>query len=246
MAKAKLPWVDMVTVEPCGAVVDCRGGLRDYLRGALGDSDLADELAVLAVDAARSMRAPYVSRLVGGLDVAVELRGVSRPEGLGRGLMDAAKGWRVFPDAASGIAIMRDAGYRVALVSDVEDWLVRELVEGSGLRVDAVYGAMGGGSGEYVSRPRAIFSAYRDSGVPLWRGLHAGADVDADVRPAMVLGLRTAWVNRYGDEEPEEGIASEYVVESLEELAEQLAEGDEGRDLDGWLRRESDGETGAQ
>ncbi len=229
-----------MTLEPCEVVVDCRGGLREYLRGVLGDSELAEELASAAIGAARGVRAPYLSRVLSGLDLAMGLRGVDRPEGLGRGLMESAKGWSVFPDAIQGFATLRESGYRVILVSDVEDWVIRGLVESNGLLVDAAYGAMGGPEGVYVPHPQMILRAYRDSGVPIWRGLHAGSDLDADVRPAIVMGLRTAWVNRYGDEEPEEGIASEYVVESLGELAEQLSEGYEGRDLDGWLRRESD------
>lgn len=228
---AKLPWIDMVTLEPCGALLDCKGGLRDYLRDALGDEELAEELARLATRASRALRAPYISRLTAGLEAAMETLGVGRPEAFGRKLVEAANGWMAFPDAARGISIMRDAGYRVVLVSDMESWLLEGLLERHNLRADAVYGG-----DEGLSRPSAILRAYRDSGVPIWRGLHAGSDLDDDVRPAMVLGLRTAWINRYGEEEPEEGIASEYIVGSLEELAELLAEGDEGRNLDGWLR----------
>jgi len=230
----------MVSMEPCGVALDCRGGLAEYLGSALGDSDLGSEVAAAALAAARTLQAPYGPRVVGGIRIALELRGLTYSEELGSGILDSIGRWKFFQDAAGGIERLRSAGYRVALISDMEENVLRGLLGNSGIEVDYVYGARVNSA--YRPNPRAIFNAYRDSGTPIWRGLHAGPDVDDDVRPAMVLGLRTAWVNRYGEEEPEEGIASEYVVESLGELAEQLAEGDEGRSLDGWL----EGEGGAE
>lgn len=235
---AKLPWVDAVSIEPCGAIIDCRGGLEEYLRAALGDERLASGVASRAMHIARSIQAPYGARMMLGLRAAMELGAEGAPgysEELGRGLVESIPGWSVFPDSAEGISLLRESGYRVILVSGLEEWILRAFVGGSGISVDAVYGA--GSEGPFKPNPRALFTAYRDAGIPIWRGLHAGQDIDEDVRPAMVLGLRTAWVNRYGEEEPEEGIASEYIVGSLGELAEQLSEGRGGRDLDGWLRR---------
>ncbi|MGC9116913.1 MAG: HAD family hydrolase [Conexivisphaera sp.] len=232
---AKLPWIDMVSLEPCGVVIDCRGGLRDYVASKLGDAELAAELTTRAFAAARSISAPYGSRLAGGLKVAMELSGSGDlySEEIGRGLVESMTEWAIFPDSKDGLALLRESGYRVAIISGIEGWILERILESHGISVDSVRGS--DPSGPHKPSPRVIFSAYKEAGVPIWRGLHAGSDVEEDIRPAIVLGLRTAWVNRYGDEEPEEGIASEYIVGSLGELADQLAEGDEGRNLDGWL-----------
>jgi putative hydrolase of the HAD superfamily len=48
--------------------------------------------------------------------------------------------------------------------------------------------------------------------------LHIGDDPLRDIAPARGVGLRTAWINRYDKDWPEELDAADHVMTSLEEM----------------------------
>ena len=236
---AKVSGIDAITFDCYGTLVDWRRGIAEYVHGITGD--YAKSYAVveewIKEDMARvsSGYKPYGRIAAENLEMAMKRLGLEYRGKYGDGMVRSIPTWPPFPDTRGSLKRLKEMGYKLFIVSNMEGRILEKTIENLGLDVDGYYAAEL--AGVYKPNPKVLFGAYRRFGIPFWKGLHVSSSIDYDIRPAMVLGVRTAWVNRYGEPEPEEGIATEYIVGSLEELADELGSGSEGRNLEGWLER---------
>lgn len=73
---------------------------------------------------------------------------------------------------------------------------------------------------------RLIFDiAIRTAGVSADEILHVGDHPETDIEGARLAGLRTAWMNRHGAPWPEDYAAPDFIIASISDLREILADG---------------------
>lgn len=220
-------------------MVDWREGLWGFMVDLLGDEELASKAVEewLRNDLLRVSQGPYrpyKTIVVESLRSALKVVGAEYKDEYGLRLIESIGEWPPFGDTRAGIERLREHGFKVYIVSNIDNDVLERTLGNIGVEFDGYYTAEMAKA--YKPNPAVIFNAYKKFGVPVWRGLHVSSSLEYDLRPAIVIGLKTAWVNRYGEPEPEEGIAVDYIASNLEELVEEVVSGSGGRDLSGWLR----------
>ena len=136
--------------------------------------------------------------------------------------------WPPFPDTAAALNDLR-ARFRLAVLSNVDKDSFAATQEVLGVEFDLVCTAEEIGS--YKPDPRNfrfMLKRLSDLGVARDELLHAAQSLFHDIQPAGALGIRTAWVNRYGGaaagaaRAPPGQVSPDWTVSSLAELAARL------------------------
>jgi HAD superfamily hydrolase (TIGR01662 family) len=131
----------------------------------------------------------------------------------------------LYPDALPALAALRDAGYRIAVVANQPAARGKQLRD-IGLEADVL--AMSEEMG--VAKPDAAFfaRALELMGSPDPASVaYVGDRIDNDVRPSAAAGMRAIWIRRgpWGViQRPAEDVHPALIVDSLDELAERIAD----------------------
>jgi 2-haloacid dehalogenase len=134
-------------------------------------------------------------------------------DALGRSL----PGWEPFPEVPAALMEARERGWRLAVLSNTD----RDLLDASLARigVDFDLTVVASEISSYKPAPGHWAEFFARSGADRARHVHVGASQFHDIGPASVLGLRTIWINRLGEEaEPEPDLE----LHGLSGLAESL------------------------
>lgn len=126
--------------------------------------------------------------------------------------------WPLFEDTRPALERLRSAFDELAILSNVDDDLLRATRERIGVRFDWTVTAERVRS--YKPAPAHFLTALDRLG-GTERLLHVAASLYHDVAPALTLGLSVVWVNRNDEPVPEEPIP-DHVVSDLNELADWL------------------------
>ena len=192
---------DVVAFDCCGTLIDREGGMERALRR------LGRELGVkldapalvrrylqheLCLEQGSYRRYRDVLRL--GLIALFKEQGISLPPRASRALADSLPLWRPFPDTAPTLRRLRARGYRTALLSNVDDSLLRPSIKRIGVPFDYVVTADAVRSYKPAARHWQRLLAV--CGAPKRRILYAGASLVQDIIPARTLGLECVWINR--------------------------------------------------
>jgi len=144
------------------------------------------------------------------------------------GFARSIRRWPPFPDTSKALARLQEH-YRLAVLSNVDKASFAATERALGIRFDLVCTAEEIGS--YKPDPRnfrfllARLSEMEIQGSEL---LHAAQSLFHDIEPAGALGIRTAWVDRYGGADegaaraPEAEVLPDFTVSSLAELVQAL------------------------
>jgi 2-haloacid dehalogenase len=175
------------------ATFDCYGTLIDWnggLRRALGSDELLEryhrlEPLVQAEDPSRSYR-----------DVMIEVSrrlGLADEESLPRSLPS----WEPFPEVQDALAEARSRGWRLAILSNTD----RDFIEASmqRLRVPFELAIVASEIGSYKPAHKHWEVFFERVDVPRDHHVHVAQSHFHDVVPGTELGLRTVWINRYGE-----------------------------------------------
>ena len=136
--------------------------------------------------------------------------------------------WPPFPDTSKALARLQEH-YRLAVLSNVDKESFAATERALGIRFDLVCTAEEIGS--YKPDPRNfrfLLARLAELGIEQGELLHAAQSLFHDVQPAGALGIRTAWVDRYGGAEngaartPEAEVLPDITVSSLAELVRTL------------------------
>ena len=108
-------------------------------------------------------------------------------------LPDSLPRWPIFPDAADALRQLQ-MRYKLAVISNVDDYLFRQSEEALGIKFDAVV------TSQQVGKYKPDLSGFRTAqermGVEKERWLHVGESLYHDVGPANLLGIDSVWVHR--------------------------------------------------
>jgi 2-haloacid dehalogenase len=203
------------TFDCYGTLIDWNGGIGrelERLFGAARGGELLHtyhelEPQIQREDPSRSYR-----------DVmAVALARLGAPAGEQDALERSLPEWDPFPEVPAALEEARDRGWRLAVLSNTDPDLLEASLARIGVEFELTVAASEIGS--YKPAPTHWDEFFARSGADRASHAHVAASLFHDIAPASMLGLRTIWINRLGEEaEPQPDVE----LRSLAGLAESL------------------------
>jgi 2-haloacid dehalogenase len=182
------------TFDCYGTLIDWNGGIRRELVRVFGEDRADGQLEryhdiepALQVGGERSYR-----------EVMTEtMRELGAPDEETDGLADALPGWQPFPEVRPALEAARARGWNLALLSNTD----REFIEASMRQIGVPFELAIVASEIHSYKPghRHWLEFFEQTGAPREGHVHVAQSHFHDVVPATELGLRTIWINRYGE-----------------------------------------------
>src|SRR5205085_4858172 len=183
------------TFDCYGTLIDWNGGIRRELARVFGEERVHEQLEryhavepALQADGARSYR-----------DVMTDaMRDLGAPAEEAEGLADSLPTWEPFPEARASLEEARRRGWKLAILSNTD----RDFIEASMDRIGVPFelAIVASEIGSYKPGHRHWKRFFDETGAPRDRHVHVAQSHFHDVVPATELGLRTIWINRYGEQ----------------------------------------------
>jgi 2-haloacid dehalogenase len=182
------------TFDCYGTLIDWNGGIRRELARVFGDVRADAQLEryhdvepALQVGGERSYR-----------EVMTEtMRQLGASEDDAGGLAEALPTWEPFPEVRSALEAARARGWRLAILSNTD----RDFIEASLERIGVPFELAVVASEIHSYKPghRHWLQFFEETDAPRDGHVHVAQSHFHDVVPATELGLRTIWINRYGE-----------------------------------------------
>jgi len=181
------------TFDCYGTLIDWNGGIRRELVRVFGE-DRADERLAryheiepgLQTGGARSYR-----------EVMTEtMRELGAPDQEVSGLAKALPSWEPFPEVRSSLEEARARGWKLAILSNTDRDFIEASMEQIGVPFELAIVASEIGS--YKPGHLHWSRFFEETAAPPERHVHVAQSYFHDIVPASELGLRSIWINRYG------------------------------------------------
>jgi 2-haloacid dehalogenase len=182
------------TFDCYGTLIDWNGGIRRELVRVFGE-ERADEQF-------RSYHEVEPRLQIGGersyREVMSEaMRHLGAPAGDEDALADALPSWGPFPEVRPALEDARSRGWKLAILSNTD----RDFIEASIDRIGVPFelAIVASEIGSYKPAHRHWLRFFEEVPVARDRCLHVAQSHYHDIVPANELGLRSIWINRYGE-----------------------------------------------
>ena len=183
------------TFDCYGTLIDWNGGIRRELARVFGD-ERADALLVRyhVLEAHFEVDGELAYREV----LREAMRGLAAPpdeeDALARSLPD----WQPFPEVPAALQEARARGWKLAILSNTD----RDFIDASQARLGVPFelAIVASEIGSYKPAHRHWERFFEQTQADRERHVHVAASLFHDIAPANVLGLRTIWINRLGEE----------------------------------------------
>jgi 2-haloacid dehalogenase len=181
------------TFDCYGTLIDWNGGIRRELVRVFGE-DRADE----QLDRYHEIEPAFQS---GGArsyrEVMTEtMRELGAPDEEVSGLAKALPSWEPFPEARSSLEESRARGWKLAILSNTDRDFIEASMEQIGVPFELAIVASEIGS--YKPGHLHWSRFFEETAAPPERHVHVAQSYFHDIVPANALGLRSIWINRYG------------------------------------------------
>jgi len=212
-----------LTFDCYGTLIDWRTGIERELVRALGGVRLSGTRLLAAyVEAEKLQESTYKKYREVLRETVVSMSGV-----LGVEVSDAAARefaasvpkWPAFVDTAKFLRDMGSKGLKRYILSNVDNDLLEETIREHGLDVDGYVTAEEVGS--YKPNLAHWIKFMEKTSAQRTRVLHCAQSVYHDIIPTQIMGIASAWVNRYG-EKLGPGIQPDFICDNLENLGRAL------------------------
>jgi len=204
------------TFDCYGTLIDWNGGIRRELARVFGD-ERADELLAryhelepeLEADGTRSYR-----------EVLTEaMRRLGAPPDEEEALARSLPGWEPFPEVPQGLHEARKRGWKLAILSNTD----RDYIDASIARIgvpfdEAIVASEIGSYKPALGHWRAF-----EERVGRPPDVHVAASLFHDIAPANELGLRSVWINRFGEEPGPEPTREQPDLSGLADTLDEVA-----------------------
>ena len=180
------------TFDCYGTLIDWNGGIRRELGRVFGE-ERADAQLERYHDVEPALEA-------GGertyREVMTEaMRELGAPAGEEGGLADALPSWEPFPEVRPALEEARSRGWKLGILSNTD----RDFIEASMKQIGVPFelAIVASEIGSYKPGHRHWLQFFEETGAPRDGHVHVAQSHFHDVVPAIELGLRTVWINRY-------------------------------------------------
>jgi 2-haloacid dehalogenase len=181
------------TFDCYGTLIDWNGGIRRELVRVFGEDRADERLAryheiepALQTGGARSYR-----------EVMTEtMRELGAPDQEVSGLAKALPSWEPFPEVRSSLEEARARGWKLAILSNTDRDFIEASMEQIGVPFELAIVASEIGS--YKPGHLHWSRFFEETAAPPERHVHVAQSYFHDIVPANELGLRSIWINRYG------------------------------------------------
>ena len=190
-----------ISFDCYGTLVDWETGISDAVAGVFarhGVRKSTAEILSLFADAEPRVQTSgefldYRRVLRDAMQIMAWEASIRLPAAEAELLPDSLPRWPIFPDAADALRQLQ-MRYKLAVISNVDDYLFRQSEEALGIKFDAVV------TSQQVGKYKPDLSGFRTAqermGVEKERWLHVGESLYHDVGPANLLGIDSVWVHR--------------------------------------------------
>jgi 2-haloacid dehalogenase len=182
------------TFDCYGTLIDWDGGIRRELARVFGEERAAAQLQryheiepVLQAGGDRSYR-----------EVMTEaMRELGAPAAEEDGLAAALPSWEPFPEVRGALEGARSRGWKLGILSNTD----RDYIDASMERIGVPFelAIVASEIGSYKPAHRHWQRFFEATGAPPEGHVHVAQSHFHDVVPARTLGLRSIWINRYGE-----------------------------------------------
>jgi 2-haloalkanoic acid dehalogenase type II len=206
-----------VTFDCYGTLIDWNGGIRRVLARVFGEEHADAQLQryhevepVLQAGGDRTYREVMTAamRELGAPPEEEEALGVALPS------------WRPFPEVRQSLDDARARGWKLAILSNTDRDFIQASMEQLGVPFELAVVASEIGS--YKPGPRHWLTFFEETGASRDGHVHVAQSHFHDVAPAGGLGLRTIWVNRYGERHEPPPTRELHDLSSLPEALDEL------------------------
>jgi len=129
-------------------------------------------------------------------------RGYRWNEHDGEALVRAMESWQPFPDTRPALQAAKDAGLRLWIISNTDRAIMQHSLRHLEVEFDGV--TVAEDCKAYKPTTAPFKHALREIGAEPDEILHVAFGFKYDIPTANEIGLRTVWVNRYGEQAPGE------------------------------------------
>ncbi|MDP9304148.1 MAG: HAD-IA family hydrolase [Actinomycetota bacterium] len=182
------------TFDCYGTLIDWNGGIRSELARVFGD-DKADE----QLDRYHELEpALQVGGALTYREVMTDaMRELGAPEGEAPALAEALPLWEPFPEVRPALEEARARGWKLAILSNTD----RDLIEASLERIGVPFelAIVASEIRSYKPGHAHWLRFFAETGSPRETHVHVAQSHFHDIAPASELGLRSIWINRYGE-----------------------------------------------
>jgi len=182
------------TFDCYGTLIDWNGGIRRELARVFGEDEADERLGryhelepALQADGERTYREVMTDAM----------RELGAPEDEVSGLAEALPSWGPFREVPPALEDARARGWKLAILSNTD----RDFIEASMKRIGVPFelAIVASEIGSYKPEHRHWASFFEETGAARERHVHVAQSYFHDIAPANELGLRSIWINRYGE-----------------------------------------------
>lgn len=221
----QLPSVEILTFDCYGTLIDWERGLRETISELAAAHGLPGSVEAMLVEWEAIQFAMiagpyrrYRDILRDSLAETFARRGVTLTPREANLLGERLPAWRPFDDVREALARLKSR-YKLAILSNIDDDFLHASLAHIGVAFDELITAEQVRC--YKPRPAHFEEALRRFARPPQTFLHCAFGFKYDQRPALTLGMSTAWVKRPGWIRDDEATPT-LEVASLRELADLL------------------------
>jgi 2-haloacid dehalogenase len=182
------------TLDCYGTLIDWNGGIRRELARVFGE-ERADAQLERYHDVEPSLEVGGERSYREVMTVAMRELGASEEEA--GGLAQALPTWEPFPEVRAALKDARARGWKLGILSNTD----RDFIEASQERIGVPFEVAIVASEIHSYKPghRHWLTFFEQTGAARESHVHVAQSHFHDVIPARELGLRTIWINRYGE-----------------------------------------------
>ena len=183
------------TFDCYGTLIDWNGGIRRELVRVFGEERADERLdryheiePALQVGGARSYREVMTDAM----------RELGAPDDEVSGLAEALPTWDTFPEVRPALEDARSRGWKLAILSNTD----RDFIEASMRRIGVPFefAIVASEIGSYKPGHAHWSRFFEETTAPRETHVHVAQSHFHDIVPALELGLRAIWINRYGEQ----------------------------------------------
>jgi 2-haloacid dehalogenase len=182
------------TFDCYGTLIDWNGGIRRELARVFGEDEADERLdRYHELEPALQAGGERTYRRV----MTDAMRKLGAPDDEASGLAEALPSWEPFPEVRPALEDARSRGWKLAILSNTD----RDFIDASMARIGVPYelAIVATEIGSYKPGHTHWSRFFQETGAAREAHVHVAQSHFHDIAPANELGLRSIWINRYGE-----------------------------------------------